>query len=63
MSSTDRRRQLLGLIRVNADLNVETPNIHIAEYDWGTLPSGVPVEEADVILAADCVYFEASRAL
>jgi hypothetical protein len=42
----------------NASLNVETPNIHIAEYDWGQLPASIPVEKADLILAADCVYFE-----
>jgi hypothetical protein len=42
----------------NAILNTETPNIHIGEYDWGELPSEIPVSDADVILAADCVYFE-----
>jgi hypothetical protein len=42
----------------NAILNVDTPNLHIAEYDWGEMPAEVPVAEADVILAADCVYFE-----
>jgi hypothetical protein len=42
----------------NAILNVSTPNLHIAEYDWGEMPNEVPVVEADVILAADCVYFE-----
>jgi hypothetical protein len=42
----------------NAILNVSTPNLHIAKYDWGEMPKEVPVAEADVILAADCVYFE-----
>jgi hypothetical protein len=42
----------------NAVLNVSTPNLRIAEYDWGEMPKDVPVAEADVILAADCVYFE-----
>ena len=42
----------------NATLNVETPNLHVGEYDWGEIPSEIPVSEADVILAADCVYFE-----
>lgn len=51
-------RCLLKLMQENAALNVETPNIHIGEYDWGEIPSEIPVSEADVILAADCVYFE-----
>lgn len=45
-------------MKVNAELNVDTPNIHVAEYDWGEKPAGVPIEKADIILAADCVYFE-----
>lgn len=49
---------LLQLMQENAALNVETPNLHIGEYDWGELPSGIPVAQAEVILAADCVYFE-----
>jgi hypothetical protein len=44
----------------NAALNVGAPNIHIVQYDWGTLPADIPVKEADVVLAADCVYFEVS---
>lgn len=51
-------RCLMKLMRENAVLNVSTPNLHIAEYDWGEIPGEVPVEQADVILAADCVYFE-----
>ena len=51
-------RCLLKLMEENAVLNVSTPNLHIAEYDWGEMPKEVPVAEADVILAADCVYFE-----
>ena len=49
---------LLKLMQENAALNVETLNLHIGEYDWGEIPSEIPVSEADVILAADCVYFE-----
>ena len=43
---------------INADHNVDTHNIHVAEYDWGETPAGVPIEEANIVLAADCVYFE-----
>lgn len=53
-----RYSQLLDLMKVNAELNVDTPNIHIAEYDWGETPAGIPIEKADIVLAADCVYFE-----
>lgn len=45
-------------MKVNAELNVSTSNLHVAEYDWGEIPAGVPVTEAEVVLAADCVYFE-----
>jgi hypothetical protein len=48
----------MKLMEENAVLNVSTPNLRIAEYDWGEMPKEVPVAEADVILAADCVYFE-----
>ncbi|KAJ9103941.1 hypothetical protein QFC21_002404 [Naganishia friedmannii] len=35
--------------------------VQVAELDWGgELPSGIP-HEPDLILAADCVYFEVSR--
>ena len=51
-------RCLLELMEENAVLNVSTPNLRMAEYDWGEMPREVPVAEADVILAADCVYFE-----
>jgi hypothetical protein len=47
-------------MKENVALNVDTPNIHIAEYDWGETPAEVPITAADVILAADCVYFEVS---
>jgi hypothetical protein len=59
----DLARCLLKLMQENATLNVETPNIHIGVYDWGELPSEIPVSDADVILAADCVYFEVRSAL
>jgi len=50
----------MKLMNENAVLNVDTPNLHIAEYDWGEMPVDVPVAEANVVLAADCVYFEVS---
>lgn len=49
-------------MKVNTDLNVDTPNLHVAEYDWGETPTGIPIKDADVVLAADCVYFEVRHA-
>ncbi|WWC72379.1 uncharacterized protein I206_106341 [Kwoniella pini CBS 10737] len=55
---------LLDLMEVNAELNLPTSttqrrNVHIAEYNWGEqVPSTIPIENIDVVLAADCVYFE-----
>ncbi|GMK54392.1 hypothetical protein CspeluHIS016_0109780 [Cutaneotrichosporon spelunceum] len=47
---------LLDLMRANAVLN-EVNNVHVAELNWGEEIAGVPTE-VDVVLAADCVYFE-----
>ena len=35
--------------------------MHVAEYNWGEeVPSDIPIDEIDIVLAADCVYFEVS---
>jgi hypothetical protein len=44
-------------MRVNADLNVTTGNLHVGELSWGESITSVPAD-IDVVLAADCVYFE-----
>ncbi|BEI80123.1 hypothetical protein CcaverHIS002_0106520 [Cutaneotrichosporon cavernicola] len=48
---------LLDLMLVNAALNVKGGNLHVAELNWGEEIKTVPTD-VDVILAADCVYFE-----
>ena len=53
-------------MEINAEVNSpctgSSTNIHVAELNWGEpLPSTVPVDEASLILAADCVYFEVSN--
>jgi predicted nicotinamide N-methyase len=50
---------LLDLMQVNAELNVPGGNLHVAELNWGEEISTVPTD-VDVVLAADCVYFEVS---
>lgn len=44
--------------------NVQHNNVgqvHVAEYNWGEeVPSDIPIDEIDIVLAADCVYFEVS---
>ncbi|TXT06135.1 hypothetical protein VHUM_03608 [Vanrija humicola] len=51
---------LLSLMRENAELNLPgAGNIHVEELSWGAeLPAAIPTADADVVLAADCVYFE-----
>lgn len=47
-------------MRANTELNETSRNCHVAELSWGEpLPADVPAD-VDVILAADCVYFEVS---
>ncbi|KAG6831886.1 hypothetical protein H0H92_007003 [Tricholoma furcatifolium] len=48
---------LLEIMRKNVLLNALEPTVAVAELNWGVpLPPSLPV--ADLILAADCVYFE-----
>jgi hypothetical protein len=54
-------RMLLELMQTNVNLNLgDRRNVHVRELNWGEpLPTTLPaVEEVDVVLAADCVYFE-----
>jgi hypothetical protein len=39
----------------------DVEQVHVAEYNWGEeVPSDIPIDEIDMVLAADCVYFEVS---
>lgn len=47
-------------MRANTDLNECSRNCHVAELSWGEpIACDVPAD-VDVVLAADCVYFEVS---
>jgi len=50
---------MLSLMQSNIALNNLSPtNVQASIYDWGTpVPSSIP-NPPDIILAADCVYFE-----
>ncbi|RDB23258.1 Protein-lysine N-methyltransferase EFM6 [Hypsizygus marmoreus] len=49
---------LLGIMRANVLANSLQASVHVAELNWGTpLPPTLP-PTPDIILAADCVYFE-----
>lgn len=55
--SAESYRQLLDLMRINTRLNVPSADIHVSELNWGEeVPPEIPA--VDLILAADCVYFE-----
>ncbi|OJT07341.1 hypothetical protein TRAPUB_1807 [Trametes pubescens] len=48
---------LLGIMKQNVSLNQLESCVSVAELNWGEpLPSDLP--QPDLILAADCVYFE-----
>lgn len=48
---------LLPIMQRNVALNKVDKNVTVAELNWGeSIPSSIP--KPDVILAADCVYFE-----
>lgn len=60
MASEADASVLLDLMKINAELNVPgCANIHVAELSWGEEITTVPTD-VDVVLAADCVYFEVS---
>lgn len=49
---------MFSLMEKNIKLNDLQSTVKAAVYDWGeSRPSGIP-EYPDIILAADCVYFE-----
>lgn len=50
-------RPLLDLLQRNLEHN-KVDNVHAAELDWGTDIVNPAFEGVDMILAADCVYFE-----
>jgi len=48
---------LLDIMNCNVHLNSLSPNVKVLELNWGDpLPNSLP--QPDLILAADCVYFE-----
>ena len=52
------RRPLLELMRANVTLNDVRNHVRVAAYDWGSPPADLPVDRIEMVLAADCVYFE-----
>jgi len=57
----DAIRCLLDLMEKNVEHNGVGENVHVAELSWGEEMQGVP-RNIDIVLAADCVYFEVSLA-
>ncbi|KAF5320714.1 hypothetical protein D9619_001039 [Psilocybe cf. subviscida] len=48
---------LLPIMEKNVAINNRTDTVHVAELNWGSpVPPEIP--RPDIILAADCVYFE-----
>jgi hypothetical protein len=45
-------------MRRNVDLNGVEKNVLVEELNWGEPIRHILLDEVDVILAADCVYFE-----
>lgn len=49
---------MFDLMKRNIELNNLSSRVSASIYDWGTpTPAGLP-QNPDIILAADCVYFE-----
>ena len=49
---------MLELMQQNIQLNSLTSRVQASIYDWGeSVPSNLP-HQPDILLAADCVYFE-----
>ncbi|GJJ07389.1 hypothetical protein Clacol_001591 [Clathrus columnatus] len=52
------QKQLLDLMQSNVNLNGLNDNVKVEELDWAhSLPSSIPATP-DLVLAADCVYYE-----
>ncbi|KAI9706306.1 MAG: hypothetical protein M1820_004882 [Bogoriella megaspora] len=49
---------MYDLMKTNIELNSLGPSVRPAIYDWGSPPPHELPEHVDVVLAADCVYFE-----
>ncbi|KAK5133941.1 hypothetical protein LTR08_007061 [Meristemomyces frigidus] len=49
---------MLALMRQNIDLNELDGAVQASVYNWGSAPTGQIPEYPDIVLAADCVYFE-----
>ncbi|KAJ7591388.1 putative methyltransferase-domain-containing protein [Mycena floridula] len=57
VSITDRS-PLLPIMEQNIAMNHLSSSVHATELNWGeTIPDAIP-EKIDLIVAADCVYFE-----
>jgi hypothetical protein len=57
------RRRLLELMRANVQLNgLDSKRVRVEELNWGDdLPEWLE-EDVELVLAADCVYFEVGTA-
>ncbi|KAK1922927.1 putative methyltransferase-domain-containing protein [Papiliotrema laurentii] len=49
--------QLIDLMQRNIAHNGVSANVHVGELNWGEEITGMP-KQVDIVLAADCVYFE-----
>jgi hypothetical protein len=49
---------MLALMEKNIALNELQASVQASVYDWGTAPPADITKQPDIILAADCVYFE-----
>lgn len=49
---------MLSLMRTNIALNSLEPTVEAAIYDWGEPPPPNIPQHPDIVLAAECVYFE-----
>lgn len=48
---------ILPIMQKNVSINKLSANVFVAKLDWG-VPVPTTIPKPDVILAADCVYFE-----
>jgi len=52
------QKAMLALMQKNIALNHLDAKVTAQIYDWGTPPPLFPGQHPDIVLAADCVYFE-----